>query len=202
MLQREHLAIVSALLTAMCVVPYLRDTLRGTTRPQRVSWFVFALLSTVAAISQFLGGGGAGAWLALGGAVGFGLVFIASIPRGVGGFSVVDVGALTIAMIGIATSITTRDPIVAVVAVVSAEIGAIALTARKAMHDPTSETTSTWVLDLVAGVVAVAALTAISFDNLLYPTHHIAANAAVLTAIAVGHARKVQSRVGLVVAAN
>jgi hypothetical protein len=179
----------------MCVIPYLRDIARGTTQPQRVSWFVFAILSTVAAVSQFLEGGGGGAWLALGGAVGFGLVFIASIPCGVGGFGAVDVGALTIAMIGIATSIATRSPIVAVVAVVVAEIGAVALTTRKALHDPMSETASTWVLDLAAGVVAVAALTTVSFQQMLYPTYHVAANAAVLTAIAVGRAQDAGSSV-------
>jgi hypothetical protein len=43
--RREQLAIVSACLTAICVVPYLRDVYRGTTRPQRASWFVFSSLA-------------------------------------------------------------------------------------------------------------------------------------------------------------
>ena len=88
--RRENLAVVCAALTAICVVPYLRDIRRGTTRPQRVSWLVFATLSIVAAVSQIAAGGGPGVWLAGGSAFGFTLVFVASIRHGEGGFAASD----------------------------------------------------------------------------------------------------------------
>ena len=75
-LSRDSLAVLSGLLTAACVIPYLRDIYRGSTRPQRVSWFVFATLSIVAAVGQFADGALAGAWLASGSALGFTLVLI------------------------------------------------------------------------------------------------------------------------------
>ncbi len=124
---REHLAIVSAVLTAVCVVPYLRDVHRGTTRPQRASWFVFAAVSVVASVSQLAAGGGAGAWLAAGSAVGFSAVFVVSIRHGVGGWSPVDRVVLLIAIAGVAASVVSSRALVAVVAVVAAEAVAIAL---------------------------------------------------------------------------
>ncbi len=186
---REHLAIVSAVLTAVCVVPYLRDVHRGTTRPQRASWFVFAAVSVVASVSQLAAGGGAGAWLSAGSAVGFSAVFVVSIRHGVGGWSPVDRVVLVIAIAGVAASVVSNRALVAVVAVVAAEAVAIALTARKAAHDPASETTSTWIVDLLAGVVAIAAVAHVSVVDLLYPIHHTLANAAVLGAIGLGRTR-------------
>ena len=182
-MRREHLAVISALLTAGCVVPYLRDIRRGSTRPQRVSWFVFAVLSVVAAASQVAAGAGPGAWLAAGSAVGFTAVFIASLRHGVGGFSLWDRGALLIAAVGVTISVITAQPLVAVLAVIVAEVAAIALTVRKTVLQPATETTATWLLDCVAGVVAVAAVTSFTAVEVLYPIHHIVANAAVLVAI-------------------
>lgn len=187
-------AFVSALLTATCVLPYLRDIYRGRTRPQRVSWFVFATLSIVAAVSQFLAGARAGAWLASGSAIGFTLVFVASIRHGVGGTSVRDLLSLAVALTGVVLSVVVERPIVAVAAVIMAEVAAISLTVRKAVRDPDSETASTWLIDALAGAVALLAVTDHSFMSTLYPVHHLLVNAWVLGAIVLG--RIIESRAG------
>lgn len=186
---RDHLAVVSALVTAACVLPYLRDVRRGTTRPHRTSWCVFAVLAVVAAVSQAIAQVGPGIWLAAGSAVGFGAVFVASIRHGVGGSTLADRAALAVASVGIVTSLATARPMFAVAGVVVAEIGAVALTVRKALADPESETRSTWTADAVAGVLAIAAVDHVTAASLLYPVHHTVANAAVVAAIAVGHRR-------------
>lgn len=187
---REHLAVASAVLTAVCVVPYLRDVVLGRTRPQRTSWFLFAFVSTVAFVSQLAAGGGAGVWLAGGSAVGFSAVFALSIGRGIGGWSPVDAVVLAIAVTGVVASVITGDALVAVVFVVVAELVAIALTVRKAVADPDSETASTWMIDAVAGVLATGAVTRFAATELLYPVHHTVVNAAVLVAIATGRNRR------------
>ena len=188
-LDRTDLAVISATLTAVCVIPYLRDVFRGTTRPQRMSWFTFAAFSVVAAVSQLLAGADAGSWLAAGSAVGFTAVFIVSIRRGVGGRSPADVGALALTVAGVIVALVIERPLVAIGAVVVAELAAVGLTIRKALLDPSSETPSTWALDCLAGGVAIVAVEQVSFVNLVYPVHHTLANAAVLGAIAVGRRR-------------
>jgi hypothetical protein len=183
-LPREHLVLVSALLTASCVLPYLRDIRRGTTRPQRASWFVFSSLSIVAAVSQFAGDAGPGAWLAAGSAAGFSAVFVVSIRTGVGGFSRADRAALSVAAIAVVASVLMSTPLVALLGVIVAEQAAVVLTVRKTFDDPTSETTSTWLLDGAAGVAAIAAVHHFTdLNDLLYPIHHILANLAVVAAI-------------------
>lgn len=186
---REHLAVVAAILTIVCVVPYLHDIRLGTTRPQRASWFVFATLAAVAAISQRLAGGGAGTWLAAGSALGFGAVFVASIPRGVGGLGAADRVALAIAAAGTIGSFVVERPLVALLGVVIAELGAVGLTARKALADPSSETRSTWIIDGMAGLLSMVAVDHMTTTALLYPVHHTVANGAVVIAMAIGHRR-------------
>jgi hypothetical protein len=183
---RSHLAVVAAVLTVVCVVPYLRDIRAERTRPQRVSWFVFAALAIVAAVSQTLEGADAGALLAAGAAVGFSAVAIASITRGVGGVDPASRSALAIATVGAIVSVIAAEPIIAIVAVVFAELAAVSLTVRKAFVDPGSETLSTWVVDGTAGVLGVIAIQQLSFVDALYPTHHAIANGVVVVAILLG----------------
>ena len=151
---------------------------------------MFAVVSVVASVSQIAAGSGAGAWLSAGSAVGFSAVFVLSIRHGVGGWSPVDRVVLLITMAGVVASVVANRALIAVMAVVAAEAVAIALTVRKAANDPTSETTSTWIVDLFAGVVAIAAVAHVSVVDLVYPIHHTLANAAVLGAIGLARTRR------------
>lgn len=187
--QREHIAVVSSALTAVCVVPYLRDIARGTTKPQRASWLVWASLSVVASVSQLIGGETSGAWLASGAAVGFTAVFVASIRRGEGGLARADVVAIVAASVGVVLSIVVRQPMIALLAVVFAEFVATALTARKALLRPQTETLSTWMIDAVAGALAVVATTELSVAALIYPLNHTALNTWVAVSIRRGRRR-------------
>jgi hypothetical protein len=182
---RHTLATISAALTAVCVLPYLRDIYRGTTRPRRVSWFVFAAVAVIAFVAQARAGGGAGMWLAGGAAVGFSAVFAASLWRGVGGLAAHDLAVLAVAAVGLVLSLVVSGPL-AIVAVVVAEWVAIAPTVTKSLRHPDSETTSTWAIDMIAGLCAVIAVDQFAVGELLYPINHAALNAVVVGAIVVG----------------
>lgn len=184
-----HLSVVSAALTASCVIPYLHDIRRGTTKPQRATWFVFATVSIVACASQLAAGASSGVWLSAGAAIGFTAVFIASIRHGVGGVATSDRIMLAIAFTGIIVSVAARQALIAVVSVVVAEIVAIALTIHKSYHDPGSETRSTWVIDCIAGALAILAVDELSTTDALYPIHHTIVNGLVIIAITTGSIR-------------
>ena len=122
-------------------------------------------------------------------------MFAASIRRGVGEFAAADRVALGVAVAGTAVSVVMARPLLAVLGVVVAELGAVGLTVRKSLADPGSETRSTWIIDGLAGLLSIVALDHMTATTLLYPVHHAAANGAVAIAIAIGRRRSGQIRV-------
>ncbi len=180
-------------LTLICVVPYFRDVRRGVTIPQRMSWFIFAMLSTGATVAQAAAGADSGVLLAGGAAIGFSAVFAASIKRGVGGASRWDFVALGIGIAGLALWHFSNQPMVAVAAIMVAELAAVALTVAKLLKAPGTETLSTWAIDCVAGMMAIIAVGKVDATHLLYPAHHVVLNGAVVTAILTGHKLKQRS---------
>lgn len=181
---RAGLTAGSATLTALSVVPYTVAIRRGTLRPQRTSWFVFAVLSAVAAASQFAAGAGSGAWLSLGSAIGFGTVFALTVRAGVGGRSPSDLFTLGLTATSVVVWLTTGRPLFGIVAVVIAEIAAVVLTVRKEHTLPGTERPESWAIDAVAGVLALAAVPAVTFAQVLYPLHHTIVNGWVVATVA------------------
>jgi len=67
---------------------------------------------------------------------------------------------------------------------------AVALTIRKALSDPGSETLVTWAIDGAAGVLALCAVHRLTLTETLYPAHHAVANGAVVVAIVTARRRR------------
>jgi hypothetical protein len=189
---RLLLAPAAGVLTIVCVIPYLVGTMRGRTKPQRMSWFIFTVMAAEAAASQLAAGASAGAWLTGAAAAGFGAIFVVSLRHGVGGFRPADVATLLVAVAGLVLWRITGNPVTSLVAVVGAELAAIALTVTKAYREPTSETATAWLIDAASGAVALAAVAHWTFRDVLYPLHHTLVNLAVLAAIQLGRHRSPQ----------
>ena len=90
-----EVAPVLGVLAGVCAVantiPYIRDIVRGTTRPHRGTWLVWAVLAIVVYASQRAGGASWSLLMSGAQALLTGLVFILAIRRGVGGLSATDV---------------------------------------------------------------------------------------------------------------
>jgi hypothetical protein len=180
------LELAAGVMTALCVVPYLRDIKRGTTRPHRTSWAVFAIVELVAALGQFASHAWAGAFLALGAALGFSAVAIASIKHGEGGRRPIDLVALAVLIGGLIVWAVTDNAWVAVFVAMAIDLPAVALTFQKSRREPDSETLATWVIDCAAGIVAVVAVLvagAANGLNLMYPAYHVIGNGCIVAAL-------------------
>ncbi len=173
-------------MTALCAVPYVRSIRRGEARPQRTSWFIFAVLTTVAAVAQLVDGASAGAFLAVGAAISFTTIFAMSIRHGEGGSSVPDAFAMVLLVVGLVGWWATDDPFVAVVAVIVGELPAVVLTVMKTWKQPSSEAFATWVIDGAAGVIAAATVWAWHVE-LVYPVWHIISNVTVVLTVLLGN---------------
>lgn len=62
---KEFLGIIATILVFVAYVPYVRDILKGKTKPHVYSWFIWSVLGILVAILQIKEGVGSGAYMTL-----------------------------------------------------------------------------------------------------------------------------------------
>ena len=172
------LGIAAAVLSLIDPVPYIRDILRGTTRPHRGTWLVWSALGATAFVTQLADGA---TWsLAMVGVqtVSITLVLVLSIRRGTGGVGRYDLTLMSAAGLGIVGWMLSDDPAVATAFVVMADLIAIVLMLPKTWRDPWSETPSSYALAGASGVLSAAAVGALDASLVMYPAYFAVANGA------------------------
>ncbi len=184
------IGVLAGLISLTAFPPYIFDMFKGTTRPERASWFIWTVLSIIAFTTQIAEGA---RWsLILIGVQTFGitLTFLLSLKFGYGGLKKRDIVSLIVASFGLVLWGITNQPILALVLVIIIDIAGAWLTVYKAYRDPESETEITWWLDSVASSLGVIAVGAITPSLLLYPGYLVLANFSVVVGIRLGRMRK------------
>jgi len=167
----EWFAIGSALIVLAGAPFYLFDILKGTTKPERTTWFIWSLLSLIAFGSQLkLGARWSLLFVGLD-SIGNLVVYLLSLKYGVGGWKLQDKWALAVAGIGLIMSFVLHSPLLALSGVILADIAGFALTIYKAYRLPSSETVITWLFLGLSSGLAAAAVGHWYFQLLLYPVY-------------------------------
>jgi hypothetical protein len=174
---------VLGLLAGLCAVantiPYIRDIVRGTTRPHRGTWLVWAVLAIVVYVSQRADGASWSLIMAGAQAMLTSLVFVFAIRHGEGGLSATDVVLTAMAAAGVIGWLVADEPIVATASVVAADLLAAAMMTPKTYRDPGSETLASFALASVGGALAVGAVGSARPALLMYPIYFCVVNAAI-----------------------
>ena len=181
------LGVLAALAGVADVVPYVRDTLRGTTRPHRGTWLIWSLLAIVVCVSQRADGATWSLVMSFTQVVLTGAVFVIAIRHGVGGLSRADLAMMAIAGCGMAGWLIADAPVVATACVVAADLIAMGMMLPKTWLDPGSETLSTFALASLSGALAAGSVGVLEPSLLLYPAYFCFANGAL--AILIVHRR-------------
>lgn len=192
---------MSQLLAALAVVlflaaapPYILDTVRGKTKPERATWFIWSVLGIIAFVSQV--GLGAQWSLVFAGldALGSVITFSLSLKFGVGGWTLLDRVALTIAAVGVVISLIAHEPVIALLGVILADVSGTILTIRKTFLAPNTETTISWLLVGTGALSGVLAVGKLDWALILYPAYLMVANYCIpitqITSRAYWHMRK------------
>jgi hypothetical protein len=183
------LGVLAALASVANAIPYIRDTLRGTTRPHRATWLVWAVLAIVVCTSQRADGASWSLVMAAAQALLTSAIFVLAIRRGEGGLSLPDVVVTAIALAGVIAWIGAGEPMAATAAVVAADLLAAAMMCPKTYRDPRSETLASFALASLGGALAAGAVQTADLSLLLYPLYFCVVNAAI--AILIGYRRGV-----------
>ncbi len=160
-------------------IPYVRDTLRGVTRPHRGTWLIWGVLAVVVCLSQYADGASWSLIMAAVQAVLTSLIFVLSIRRGEGGLSPAELVMIAIASAGVVGWIVADEPLVATACVIAADVLGAAMMVPKTYRDPESETLVTFAFASLGGALAAGAVGALDVSLLLYPVYYCLVNGAI-----------------------
>jgi hypothetical protein len=180
--------VLAGVVGVLDTVPYVRDILRGTTRPHRGTWFIWGMLAIVVCVSQRADGASWSLVMAGTQAVITSFVFALAMRRGEGGLSAGDGALIAIAAGGMAAWVLVDEPIIATACVIVADLIAAAMMVPKVYRDPGSETLVTFALAGVGGALAAGAVGAADASLLCYPIYYCLVNWALALLI---HVRRV-----------
>jgi hypothetical protein len=142
-----HFVYLGAALGAVGSLAYVRDTLRGTTQPNRVTWLLWAFAPLLAFAVELHSGIGLRALTTF--IIGFMplLVFIASFhnPAAIWKIRRLDYVCGATSLVGTAVWLATQNGVVAIVAAIAADFTAGIPTMIKSWSNPESETVLSYI---------------------------------------------------------
>jgi hypothetical protein len=170
---RTVLGLLAGLINIASIIPYVRDVLAGSTRPNIVTWFLWTLIGAILSYAQYTAGASWTLALLVGATLSDLVVTILSIRHGQRRYGWIDGGCFAVAMLAIIAWWWTSNPVAAIIVGVMAEICAASPTIRKAYHKPESETPIAYAMSTCAGVLSLVASTRYDLANVLYPAYAI-----------------------------
>ncbi len=173
---RAGLGIVSGLLMILCVVPYIRDILRRTTKPERATWWVWLGLGVMSVIAQFQAGNRWSLLMTVGSVTACGAVAFLSLKHGYGRFKLRDTAALVVAGLGMVLSLVLHSPLVALLIIIFVDMIGYSLTIAKTWEAPETETLSTWIMATGAGLLGAISVSQPNLTKLIYPLYIFSGN--------------------------
>ena len=173
------LGVLAGLAGIADTIPYVRDIVRGTTRPHRGTWLIWGTLAIVVFCSQRADGASWSLIMAGSQAVLTSLVFLLALRHGEGGMSAGDAALIAMAGGGVVGWMVADEPLVAVAGVIVADLIATVMMAPKTYRDPGSETLATFAFASLGGALGAGAVGAFDPSLLAYPIYYCLGNGAI-----------------------
>ena len=176
------------------VIPYLRDILRGTTKPNIVSWITWTILTAIATVAEIAAHEYTTAIFTSSAVVETSLVVILGLKYGYAKYSKFDVICQVGALSGFVLWWLFNSPALAVIAAVTIDfIGALP-TVRHSWLMPSEETWPTYAFAGLGGLLAIFALTAYNWTSLSYAVYIVLINLVLSVILITRGRRKLSSK--------
>ncbi len=171
------LGIIGGVLALLAIAPYIKDILHGTTRPNIISYGLWALLLAISAWAQISAGTSWSVALLIGDFIGTSaIVVLCLMGYGYSKYGWVEWTCLSLAIIAIVSWQVTNEPLLAIIFAVVADAMAAIPTIIKAYRDPWSELPITWIIIAVAALLGIFSTTIFNTVNLLFPAYLLLVN--------------------------
>lgn len=182
----SYFALVSAVITVFGGLYYLFDTLTGKAKPNRVTWLLWGLLPTIVFIAQHMQGVGEMSWITLASGLTPYLVFIASFLNRNAYWKTAktDYILMAVSLIGIGLWVITKQPNIAIVFMIVADLVAGIPTYVKSYRYPESESWIAYALSAFGYLIGVFAIQNVDFQNVAFVVY-LLLNEILLTSLVV-----------------
>ena len=171
-----HFVILGAACSLVGAVLYARDTVRGITHPNRVTWLLWGAIPMVTFAAELQAGVGLRSLMTLAIGVGPLIVLAASFMNrtAVWRIGTLDYvcGALSVG--GLAVWLVTRQGLVAIAASIAADALAAVPTIRKAWLAPETESASAYLGGFVSGVITLLTVRVVTAAEVAFPAYIVA----------------------------
>jgi hypothetical protein len=182
--------IIAAVIDVIAFVPYIRGILAGQTKPNRASFGIWTVVSTVTLLSYFASGARDTIWFLAAYTIGQYIVFGLSIKRGIGGFSRLDIVCILGTAIALLLWAVTKSPVATLYISLTIEMIGFIPTIKKAYHLPQTENALGWYIGTAGAVVNLLAITSLKLQIALYPFVILIGYAAVAVLLALPRSQR------------
>jgi hypothetical protein len=187
---RAAVGTLAGAITLLAIIPYVLDIFRGLTRPNVVTWFLWTLNGSILAYAQYTAGASWTLSVLVASTLSTAIVTVLAVPFGQRNYGVLDGVCLVMALAAMAGWWWTKNPVVAIVLGVLAEIFAVSPTIAKTYRAPETETPITYWATSFATVMSLIASTKFDIANLLFPIYSISVNTLIAVMASNGRRRR------------
>lgn len=175
---KEVVGGIAVALTFVGYAPYIRDTLKGKTKPHVYTWFIWGLITLLAFALQVDADAGIGSLVTL--AAGIVCSFIAVLGYFVAkkdkSIDRADTACFLLALMALVLWLFADQPLIAVITLSAADMLGFAPTIRKSWRKPFEETLFSYEVNTFRFALAIYALESYNAVALMYPVTWIVAN--------------------------
>lgn len=186
----DALGIIAVAVAVVSYGAYIRNTIKGDTKPHAVTWLIWALLNGFVFLEQMIGGAGPGAWVT--GFASFAnlVIFLLAVRRGERHVTIFDWVCLALVLGLFVFWSRISDPDTAVLIAIVIFLAGLIPTLRKASKNAHEETALTFGLNGVKFFLALMALEIVTVTTALYPLTLFVVNSAFALYLLIARSRQ------------
>ncbi len=162
---------IAAALSLIALIPYFISTVRGRTRPNRATWWIWTFVGVLIGSSYVCAGARNSAWICISYVVGPLAIALVSISYGEGGWSRFDRRCLAAAAASAVLWWLFGSPLVALLTNILIDLLGGLPTIRKSWLDPAGEDRAAWLLGFAGTAVNLLAVDRWTFAIAVYPVY-------------------------------
>ncbi len=162
---------IAGALSLLAFIPYIVAILRGQTRPNRATWWIWTATSAVLLASYFFSGAETTIWVPASYFAASFVTALLSIRYGEGGSTPLDRGCLAGAGAGLLAWWWFDSPVVALVMALGVDLAGALPTIRKAWVAPHTEDRLAWALFIAGNTLNLVAVDRWEFAIAIYPIY-------------------------------